>query len=73
MSAKFTRLVRFEDSSGNVHYGEAGSDWQKGLVGQSVPTYNISDVFAGEFPLTGNRVEIAKALFSHRDTANFWS
>ncbi|KAK5047213.1 hypothetical protein LTR84_006735 [Exophiala bonariae] len=62
MSAKFTRLVRFEDSSGTVHYGEAGSDWKKSLVGQKVPIYSITDVYGHEFPLTGSTVEIAKVL-----------
>ncbi|KIW99289.1 uncharacterized protein Z519_00952 [Cladophialophora bantiana CBS 173.52] len=60
--AKFSRLVRFEDPSGNIHYGEAGTEWQKELVGQVVPTYDISDAFDGEFALTGNNVEIAKVL-----------
>ncbi|KIX06972.1 uncharacterized protein Z518_04948 [Rhinocladiella mackenziei CBS 650.93] len=56
MAAKFSRLVRFEDSSGKIHFGEAGSDWQKDLVGQTVPTYNISDAFDGEYALTGDKV-----------------
>jgi hypothetical protein len=60
MSAQFTRLVRFEDSNGNIHYGEAGSDWRKDLIGQTIPTYSISSVFEEDFPLTGSKVEVAK-------------
>lgn len=62
MPPQFTRLVRFEDSKGNVHFGDAGSDWQKELVGQTVPTYSISSALEEDFPLTGSKVEIAKAL-----------
>lgn len=60
MPAKFTRLIRFEDAQGKVHYGEAGPDWQKDLRGQKVPTYDISDPWASEFPLTGKQVQVAK-------------
>lgn len=60
MAFKFSRLVRFEDSNGTVHYGEAGSDWQKDLRGQTVPTYNISDPWDEEFALTGKEVQVAK-------------
>lgn len=70
MSAQFTRLVRFEDSHGNIHYGEAGSDWQKDLIGQAIPTYNISSVFEDEFPLTGSKVEVAKVVHSYKKGAS---
>ncbi len=64
MAAKFERYVRFEDPNGKIHHGEAGLDWQKDLVGQTVPTYNISDVFDGQYPLTGDKAEIAKVVSS---------
>lgn len=60
MNAKFTRLVRFEDSHGNIHYGEAGEDWKQNLKGQTLPTYNISSPFASDFPLSGQKVQVAK-------------
>ena len=60
MAANFTRLIRFEDAHGKIHYGEAGSDWKKDLHGQSVPTYDIADPWASEYPLTGDKVQIAK-------------
>lgn len=60
MAATFSRLVRFEDSKGEVHFGEAGSDWQKDLAGQIVPTYDISDAFQTEYSLSGHKVEVAK-------------
>lgn len=62
MTVQFSRLVRFEDPSGKIHYGEAGSDWQKDLIGQSVPTYNVTDPFKGEYSLTGSKAEISKAM-----------
>lgn len=60
MPAEFTRLVRFEDPQGKIHYGEAGPDWKTDLRGQNVPTYDISSPFASEFPLTGQKSQIAK-------------
>ncbi|OAG44979.1 hypothetical protein AYO21_00941 [Fonsecaea monophora] len=62
MPAKFTRLIRFEDAQGAIHYGEAGPDWDKDLHGQTVPTYDISDPWAAEFPLTGKHVAVTKVL-----------
>ena len=62
MASPFSRLVRFEDSNGQVHYGEAGDEWQQDLVGRKVPTYNISDPFGDNFPLSGKEVEIAKVI-----------
>ncbi|KAK4893283.1 hypothetical protein LTR27_008406 [Elasticomyces elasticus] len=61
MTAQFSRLVRFEDEAGTVHYGEADADWKKGLVGQEVPTYDISDVFDANYTTTGNTATVAKA------------
>lgn len=60
MSPNFERLVHFEDPSGKIHYGEAGRDWQKDLVGQTVPTYRISDVFDDQYILSGDEAEISK-------------
>lgn len=73
MPPQFTRLVRFEDSKGDVHFGEAGSDWQKELVGQTVPTYSISSALEEDFPLTGSKVEIAKALHLQAHDLNRWT
>ncbi len=61
MAPKFTRLVRFEDLNGDIHYGEAGSDWKADLLGQSVPTYNASNPFEDEFAFTGKEAQVAKA------------
>ena len=60
MVAKFSRLIRFEDSSGKIHYGEAGADWKKDLHGETVPTYDISSPWTAEYPLTGDKVQVAK-------------
>jgi len=62
MAVQFSRLVRFEDPKGHIHYGEAEAEWQTELVGQVVPTYDVSDVFEGEYRLTGDRVKIAKVM-----------
>lgn len=60
MAAKFTRLVRFADPKGNIHYGEAGSDWKVDLLGRKLPTYDITDPWASEFALTGHSEQVAK-------------
>lgn len=62
MAPKFTRLIRFEDSQGKIHFGEAGSDWKKNLHGQKVPTYKISDPFALDYCLTGDEVQVEKVV-----------
>ena len=59
MATHFSRLVRFEDSDGTVHYGEAGDEWQVELKGLVVPTYEISDIENNKFVLTGQKVKIA--------------
>lgn len=68
MATAFERLIRFEDLDGKIHYGEAGSDWQKDLVGQIVPTYAISNALAGEYSLSGEKAEISKV-----DRSSSWS
>ena len=60
MPAKFTRLVRFQDAQGAIHYGEAGADWTTDLHGKTVPTYDISSPFDAEYSLTGQEVKVAK-------------
>ena len=60
MVATFSRLVRFRDPEGKVHYGEAGSDWQQDIHGQTIPTYSIDDPWAPDFPLTGVKAQVAK-------------
>lgn len=62
MAPNFTRLVRFKDSNGTIHYGEAGSDWNKDLHGQSIPTYDISSPWSSEFPLTGRKEQVAEVI-----------
>ncbi|EXJ67934.1 uncharacterized protein A1O5_08548 [Cladophialophora psammophila CBS 110553] len=62
MTSKFTRLIRFEDPQGKIHYGEAGADWKLNLQGQTLPTYDITSSWASEFPLSGQKAEVAKIL-----------
>jgi hypothetical protein len=62
MTSGFSRLVRFEDPSGDVHYGEAGLDWKKDLHGQTIPIYNVSDLYGGEISLSGETAQIAKVI-----------
>lgn len=62
MAPSFSRLVRFEDVNGQVNYGEAGDEWHQDLVGRKVPTYNITDPFVDDFPLSGKEVEVAKVV-----------
>lgn len=66
MPANFTRLVRFEDPQGQVHYGEAGSDWKKDLHGQKIPTYDISSPFDSEYRSSGLEIEVAKVTLQDR-------
>jgi len=60
MTDRFTRLVRFEDREGNIHYAEAGDDWRKELKGQSLPTYQVSSPWEENYTLTGKHAEVAK-------------
>ncbi len=63
MSApKFTRLVRFTNPAGRVHYGEAhGKDLTlEGLVGQTVPVYQGGNPWDADFTRTSNTEEIAQ-------------
>ena len=60
MAPIFSRLVRFEDKNGDIHYGEADADWKRNLVGQIVPTYVVTNVFDNDYTLTGKSVEISK-------------
>ncbi|KIW95657.1 uncharacterized protein Z519_04242 [Cladophialophora bantiana CBS 173.52] len=62
MTSRFTRLIRFEDPQGKTHYGAAGADWKLNLQGQTLPTYDISSPWASEFPLSGQKAEVAKIL-----------
>ncbi|KAH0840991.1 Fumarylacetoacetate hydrolase domain-containing protein 2 [Fonsecaea pedrosoi] len=61
---KFKRLVRFEDSSWTVHYGEvpASHGWSDDLTGLSVPTYSGGLPWESGFKLTGTTATIAKVL-----------
>ena len=73
MVAQFSRLLRFEDAKGQIHYGEAGEEWQQNLIGRIVPTYDIADAFAREYHLTGEKVEVHKvkeAFYWQKGSAN---
>lgn len=61
---KFKRLVRFEDSSQTVHYGEipASHQWSDDLTGLSVPTYSGGLPWESGFELTETTATIAKVL-----------
>ncbi|OQU99371.1 hypothetical protein CLAIMM_05009 [Cladophialophora immunda] len=63
-SHKFKRLVRFEDSSRTVHYGEvpASHQWSDDLTGLSVPTYSGGLPWKSDFELTETTATIAKVL-----------
>ncbi|KAK4942971.1 hypothetical protein LTR10_017355 [Elasticomyces elasticus] len=62
MDVPFTRLVRFTTSDGTTHYGEAGSDWQKDLRGQTVDTFQGTDPWDPDFSLSGKKAEISEVL-----------
>lgn len=60
--SKFHRLVRFEDSSGTVHYGEA-PEQQPSLVGVQVAVYDGDGPWDDGFHLNESKtVEVAKVL-----------
>jgi hypothetical protein len=57
----FNYLVRFEDQSGNVHYGETTAQAARSeLVGQTVATYEGRDPWDEDFKLSGNKATISK-------------
>lgn len=60
MALTFSRLVRFENPSGQEHYGEVGEDWKGLIQGRLVPTYDIASPFTGNFQLSGTQAEVAK-------------
>ena len=60
MAPQFQRLVRFEDPQGIIRYGEAGLDWSKGLVGQTVPTFTTSNPYDDDYTLSGNHAKISR-------------
>lgn len=55
----FTRLVRFEDQNGQIHYGEAGDQWEKSLHGHTLPTFD-GDPLAGSLEISGKTAKVAK-------------
>ncbi len=58
--ASFTRLVRFEDSQGQTHYGEVGKEWQSELEGRSVNIFEGSTPWDDDFRLTEKKAKISK-------------
>ncbi len=58
--ASFTRLVRFEDSQGQIQYGEVGEEWQSGLEGRSVKIFDGSTPWDDDFRLTEKKATISK-------------
>ena len=64
MPAKFTRLIRFRDPKGHVHYGEAGDQWQQDITGKQVSTYDITTPYEANFQLSGKEAEVAEVGLS---------
>ncbi|KAJ9609991.1 hypothetical protein H2200_006321 [Cladophialophora chaetospira] len=62
MVSSFKRLVRFRASDGQIHYGEAGSEWQSDLKGREVPLFSGSDPFDSNFQLTDKKATISEVL-----------
>jgi hypothetical protein len=60
--SKFQRLVRFEDSQGQVHYGELGSIQveDSSFTGLEVATFEGATPWSEEFHLTGRKAKIVK-------------
>ncbi|OQU93763.1 hypothetical protein CLAIMM_00237 [Cladophialophora immunda] len=57
----FTRLVRFEDDKGQIHYGEAGDQWENSLHGLTLPTFD-GDALEQSLKLSGRTAKVAKVL-----------
>lgn len=61
-SSNFNRLIRFRNSDGQLHYGEAG-DLDPALEtfqGQTVPVYEGQNPWDSDFNLTSDREKIAE-------------
>jgi hypothetical protein len=56
----FSRLLRFENPSGQEYYGEVGDDWNGPILGRLVPTYDIVSPFTGNIQLSGTQAEVTK-------------
>lgn len=65
--SNFQRLIRFEDSQGQVHYGELGSGNAEDLnfTGLEVQTYAGSTPWAEDFCLTATTAKISRARLLH--------
>ncbi|EXJ76274.1 uncharacterized protein A1O5_00782 [Cladophialophora psammophila CBS 110553] len=64
VDSNFKRLIRFEDSSGAIHYGEVPEShlWHDDLTGVSVPLYNGGLPWESDFKRTQNTAKIVKVL-----------
>jgi hypothetical protein len=62
--ATFNRLVRFEDATGKVSFGEIPADiaWDQDLIGLSVELYEGAAPWDADFHLTKSKGKIAKIL-----------
>lgn len=62
--AAFNRLVRFEDATGKVLYGELPKDtaWHQDLIGLTVELYQGTAPWDADFHLTKSKGKIAKLL-----------
>lgn len=62
--SNFQRLVRFEDTEGNVQYGEldTAGNLTDQLIGLEVTTYDGTTPWSEDLKLTENRAKIAKVL-----------
>ena len=62
MNSKFLRLVRFSDPTGQIYYGEAGTEWEVELRGREVPVYNHIDLWASDFHVIDKKATISEVL-----------
>jgi hypothetical protein len=60
MAPRFERLVRFQAPDGQVHYGEAGSNWEASLVGREVNVFTGSDPSDSKFSISEKKATVAK-------------
>jgi hypothetical protein len=60
MKVSFSRIVRFRDGEGQVYYGDAGSDWNKDLRGQSIEVFQGSQPWDTNFDRSGNHAVVSE-------------
>lgn len=74
--AHFKRLVRFEDSKGQIQQGELNAEipWDSDLRGIEVKTYTQDVVpWSEDFQLSGKSAKIVKVCISPWDTCLLFS